>query len=127
MKTLQSILIALLIFATLTTTVRSASNNTAQDPLNCPEKALTFNEDIKQIFNKHCTRCHNKNEREGFNFHKVEFVKKAAQSGKLLGSIKHIQGYQPMPRHLPSLKMASKLDKKNIDKIECWINSGMKE
>jgi hypothetical protein len=49
-----------------------------------------------------------------------ESVKKAATNGYLLGSIKHQKGYDAMPRGAP------KLTQETIDKIECWINNGMK-
>lgn len=127
MKKLIVILAAISIFAACKTSKKTTSEDTVQKPLNCPDKELTFNDDIKQIFKKNCTKCHNRNEKAGYNFHKLEFVKKAAKSGKLLGAIKHIKDYEPMPRYAPFLKYASKLDQEYIDKIECWINSGMKE
>jgi cytochrome c5 len=127
MKKLIVILIAISIFAACKASKKTTSDITAQKALNCPDKELTFNNDIKQIFEKNCTKCHNKNERAGYNFHKLEFVRKAAQSGKLLGAIKHMKGYQPMPRYTPFLKRAAQLDQEYIDKIECWIKSGMKE
>ncbi len=70
---------------------------------------------------QYCTGCHNSNEKAGYNFEKIEFVKKAATSGTLLGTIKHTYGFVPMPMG------AEKIDQPTIDKIECWINNGMKE
>ena len=48
-------------------------------------------------------------------------MKKAALNGELLGTIKHQKGYPKMPA------FKEKLDQASIDKIECWINNGMKE
>lgn len=127
MKTFIVILIGILTCAACNTSKKTVYYLTVQKELNCPDIELTFNTDIKQIFKKKCTHCHNKNERAGYNFHKYEFVKKAALSGKLLGAIKHLKDYKPMPRFVPFLKNADKLDQEYIDKIECWINSGMKE
>ncbi|MCE9537742.1 MAG: hypothetical protein K8R85_00775 [Bacteroidetes bacterium] len=127
MKKLIVIFVAISIIAACKASKKTALDNTDQKALSCPDKELTFNNDIKQIFEKNCTKCHNKNERAGYNFHKVEFVKKAAKSGKLLGAIKHMKEYEPMPRYAPFLKRAAKLDQEYISKIECWIKSGMKE
>ncbi len=126
-KFISPAIAAILVLASCKTSKKAESAALNQKPLNCPEKELTFTADIKPIFTNNCAWCHNSNLRAGFNFHKLEFVKKAAESGKLLAVIKHKDGYPPMPRHLPFLKIAGKLKQKNIDKIECWINSGMKE
>ena len=48
-------------------------------------------------------------------------VKKAATKGELLGTIKHQRGFPRMPAN------AEQLDQADIDKIECWINNGMKD
>ena len=90
-------------------------------PLDCSNKTLTYTTDIKSIIETSCAKCHNKNNKAGYNFLTLESVKKAATSGELLGTIKHQKGYSKMPMG------ASKLPQESIDKIECWINNGMKE
>jgi hypothetical protein len=45
-------------------------------------------------------------------------VKSNALNGKLLGAIKHSNGYSPMP------KGGNKMKECDIRKIEIWINSG---
>lgn len=90
-------------------------------PLDCSNKALTYSKDIKPIIETNCSKCHNANEKAGYNFLKIESVKKAALNGELLGTIKHQKGFPKMP------EFAHKLDQVYIDKIECWINNGMKE
>ena len=90
-------------------------------PLDCTSKTLSYQTDIKPIIETNCSRCHNANEKAGYNFLKIESVKKAATSGVLLGTIKHQKGFPKMPAY------AAKLDQTSIDKIECWINNGMKE
>lgn len=119
--------ITLLILAFCLTSMKTITNDPIQTPLNCPDTPLTFTNDIKPIFKANCTKCHNSNEKAGYNFHKLEFVKKAVNSDKLLKAIKHLDGAKPMPRYAPFLKYARQLDQKDIDKIECWINNGMKE
>jgi hypothetical protein len=85
-------------------------------------QSLTFVTDIKPIMDQYCTRCHNTNLKAGFNFQEESYVKKAAASGQLLGSIKHKNGYDPMPAGMGG----QMLDQAIIDKVECWINNGMK-
>lgn len=100
---------------------KETASTTPVVPLDCTTKALTYSGDIKAIMETNCTKCHNTNNKAGFNFLTLESVKKAAQSGQLLGSIKHQKGFDKMPAY------AASLDKATIDKIECWINNGMKE
>ncbi|MCE3280467.1 MAG: hypothetical protein K0S44_2658 [Bacteroidetes bacterium] len=88
--------------------------------LNCDNATYTYVTDIAPIMQQNCTRCHNTNMKAGYNFNELESVKKAAENGYLLGTIKHMDGYDAMPR------MAGKLDQVIIDKIECWIKTGMK-
>lgn len=80
---------------------------------------VTFLKDIKPIMDAYCTRCHNTNEKAGYNFEELSFVKKAASNGYLLGTIKHTEGFAGMPAY------AAPLDNATIAKIESWINSGM--
>jgi hypothetical protein len=88
--------------------------------LECINTNFTYETDIKPIMQQSCVRCHNTNMKAGYNFNELESVKKAATNGYLLGTIKHADGYDAMPR------MSAKLDQTTIDKIECWINTGMK-
>ncbi|MBA3707101.1 MAG: hypothetical protein H0W84_14725 [Bacteroidetes bacterium] len=97
------------------------STETKSVALDCSGKTFTYALDIKPIMEQYCTSCHNKNEKAGYNLLELEFVKKAATNGYLLGTIKHASGFSPMP------EMAPKMDQPTIDKIECWINNGMKE
>ncbi len=89
--------------------------------LDCSNKSLSYVTDIKPIIETNCSKCHNTNEKAGYNFLKIESVKKAANNGELLGTIKHAKGFPKMPI------AAEKLNQASIDKIECWIKNGMKE
>lgn len=106
-------------FISCKTPKETASVPTPQ--LNCSDKTFTFNADIKPILETSCTKCHNTNNKAGFNFYTYESAKKAAESGELLGTIKHLKGFRKMPAY------AGKLDQAIIDKIECWVNNGMKQ
>jgi len=88
--------------------------------VNCANVILTY-ADIKPIIESSCSRCHNTNNKAGYNFLSIESVKKAAQNGQLLGTIKHESGFSKMPA------FSAKLDDASIEKIECWISGGMKD
>jgi|ERR1017187_6851167 cytochrome c553 len=119
---MKKIILTSSIVAVLFVACKSKKETVSTAPaLNCANKALAYNTDIKSIIESSCTRCHNTNEKAGYNFFTIESVKKAALNGELLGTIKHQAGFPKMP------KMADKLDQASIDKIECWINNGMKE
>lgn len=120
---MKKIIISSAIIASLLVACKSTKQTTAVPvaTLDCSNKAVTYSADIKPILEANCTKCHNANEKAGYNFLKIEFVKKSVADGHLLGTIKHQKGFDKMPAY------AAKLDQAIIDKIECWINNGMKE
>ena len=121
---MKKIIIAFTIIASLLVACKSKKEvaaTTPAMPLDCTTKTLSYSVDIKPIMEGNCTRCHNTNEKAGYNFLNIESVKKAALNGQLLGTIKHLDGFSKMPAY------SHKLDQITIDKIECWINNGMKE
>jgi cytochrome c5 len=119
---MKKIFVSIIIISATLAACKTAEKPVAEKPkpLDCSGKAYTFLADIKPIMDQHCVRCHNTNMKAGYNFYDEAFVKKAASSGYLLGTIKHQKGYDAMPAGGPQL------DQSLIDKIECWINSGMK-
>lgn len=96
------------------------SSTPAKSSLNCANTNYTYEADIKPIMQANCVRCHNTNMKAGYNFNETESVKRAGGNGFLLGTIKYDAGFMHMPAY------ADKLDQPTIDKIECWINTGMK-
>lgn len=120
---MKKLILSTLIIATSLFACKTAEKTTAKKPtIVCPEKSLTFVTDIKPIMDQYCIRCHNINLKAGFNFNEELYVKKAAASGQLLGSIKHDHGFDAMPAGMGG----EMLDQAIIDKVECWINNGMK-
>jgi cytochrome c5 len=100
---------------------KPGKTTTAEKPkVDCTGKAYTFTADIKPIMDQYCVRCHNTNMKAGYNLQEESYVKKAATSGDLLGTIKHEHGFPAMPAG------GEQLDQSIINKIECWINNGMK-
>ena len=121
MKKLMYLSIIAVGFLAACKSTKPSTSAIAALPLDCSNKTLTYSTDIKPIIETSCAKCHNTNNKAGYNFLTLESVKKAAQDGHLLGTIKHEKGYDAMPR------MAAKLPQESIDKIECWMNNGMKE
>lgn len=120
---MKKLIVSTLIIASTIVACKTAekSTTTAPPPLDCTTKSLAFTTDIKPVFDTYCTRCHNTNEKGGYNFQELSFIKKAASNGNLLGTIKHQKGFPHMPAN------AEPLSADVIAKIECWINNGMKE
>ena len=121
---MKKILFTSAFFATILFACKTKEKTVATTPVkkgpDCFVTNYTYEGVIKPIMDQNCGGCHNENMKAGYNFNRLEFVKKAAENGYLLGTIKHLDGYDPMPAH------AEKLDQATIDKIECWINTGMK-
>lgn len=108
------------VFFACKTGEKTTSSAPAKSSLNCSNTNYTYVVDIQPIMQQNCTRCHNTNMKAGYNFGEVADVKRAGSNGFLLGTIKYDVGFMHMPAY------ADKLDQATIDKIECWINTGMK-
>jgi mono/diheme cytochrome c family protein len=89
-------------------------------PVDCANAFFTYAADIKPIIDQNCAGCHNVNMKAGYNFRELSYVKKSAENGSLLGTIKNEKGYPHMPA------TGEQLDPQVISKIECWVNNGMK-
>lgn len=91
------------------------------DPANlCDTVDMSYTTNMVPIFQNNCYACHNSTDRTaGYAMDSYDDLKSAIESGRLLGTIKHEQGYTSMPR------FASKLDNCSINQIEAWINQGM--
>jgi len=88
--------------------------------LDCGTAVPTYLVDIKPILDQHCNKCHRDRSPGGYNFGTYENTVKAAGDKEFLGSIKWEGYYDHMPAN------AAKLDDGTINKIECWVNNGMK-
>ena len=84
----------------------------------CDLENVTYKQTVAPIISNQCLSCHNSNNASGgISLEGYENVKKQVDNGKLLGTIKHLPGYKPMPE-------GGKLDDCTILKIETWINNG---
>jgi hypothetical protein len=85
----------------------------------CQTDAVTFHEDVQLIVDAHCIGCHTAtNPSGGLNFDSHPGIAAAALNGSLVGAIKHLPGFEPMPLFAP------KLSDCEIAIIEEWVNNG---
>lgn len=88
-------------------------------PSDCNTDNVSFSQTISPIINNNCVSCHNGIDGSGgislANYTEIVAV---ANSGKLLGTIKHESGYQAMPQGNSALSDCS------ISQVEAWIQQG---
>ena len=85
----------------------------------CNSNDQSYNEDILPLIQANCYRCHDAARNfGGVNLEGHDQLQKFAESGDLLGAIRHDSGYSPMP------KDAARLDDCIIERIEAWVNDG---
>jgi hypothetical protein len=86
----------------------------------CSTLDMSYTRDIAPILDEGgCLSCHNDGFASGgVSLQGYEATKQMAVSGRLLGSIKHEDGYAWMPQGMPQL------DKCYIDKVSAWIQQG---
>lgn len=88
-------------------------------PLDCIPVDVSYANDIAPIMDNYCNSCHNQGNQSGGvrtdNYNELKIV---ADNGRLLGSIKHENGYTAMPQGIDPLSSC------NISKIEVWIIEG---
>lgn len=121
-KIFLATLICVIVISACKTSKETTKTETAvvKPPLDCSTTGVNY-EAIRPIIEKNCTSCHGYDGDGGFNFLTSVDVKRAATKGELLGAIKHQRGFPRMPAKADQLSQA------DIDKIECWINNGMKD
>lgn len=89
----------------------------------CPTAPPSFQNDLLPIFELHCNTpvCHaGPFPQARVSLTAFEGVAQAVQGGRLLGSLKRLPGFNPMPVDAPQL------DDCAIGQIEAWIAAGAK-
>lgn len=87
----------------------------------CYTDDMSFSNDIFPVIKNNCYSCHNNtNTSYNVNLENYNNIKQIAESGRLLGAIKHNDGFYSMPLN------QEKLPECTISKIEAWINQGLK-
>ena len=85
----------------------------------CDLTNVTFSGTIKPILQASCYSCHsNGGEGGGVKLENYADVKTTASSGKLLGTVKHLSGFQAMPQG------GGKLPDCEINQLQKWIDNG---
>lgn len=97
------------------------SNNDPDEPpidtLLCDSSNVTWPGTVVPILNAYCISCHSGASPSGMlDFENYDDVALVAENGALLGSLKHLQGYSPMPQGGP------KLSDCEIALVERWVN-----
>ena len=85
----------------------------------CDTVDMSYEMDIVPILSENCYECHSQAvNTANITLEGYQNVMEYVNDGRLLGAIKHLPGFSPMPKNAP------KLVECNIEKIETWIESG---
>lgn len=86
----------------------------------CDTSAVKYNTDVSKIIETNCLVCHSSVAKQGDivleGYANLKLY--SDKGGRLIGAIKHLSGYSPMPKNL------SKLSDCDIAKIDKWVNDG---
>jgi hypothetical protein len=86
---------------------------------NCDTTKYTFSGSVKKTIDLWCIGCHTTNNSSGgFDLSNYQGVVNAIANNKLIGSIKHLSGYSPMPKNTAALSNCA------IQSIQKWIDAG---
>lgn len=92
----------------------------AKETLNCGTTAYTLATDIQPLISSNCGGCHGtKGKKAGLDLNLAETIKTVAADGRLVCVMRAAKGCAAMPPGQP-------LSKIDVDKVECWVNNGMK-
>ena len=85
----------------------------------CDTIDVSYAQEVWPIINTNCTSCHSGGAPQGnVSLENYDDIVVAANNGSLLGTIKHEDGWSPMP------KGGGKLSDCDIATIESWVNAG---
>ncbi|MDX1408521.1 MAG: hypothetical protein R3330_10320 [Saprospiraceae bacterium] len=88
-------------------------------PNGCNTTDISYTQNIVPIIEANCLTCHDILSQNGnVVLDGYENVKQYADSGELLGTIRHEPGFSAMPQG------TSKLPKCSIDRIQAWVDAG---
>lgn len=91
-------------------------------PSACDLSNVTFSGNVKPILQASCLSCHSNAKAlqsgGGIPLENYADVVKQANNGKLMGTIRHDQGYLPMPNG------GGKLTDCEINQLQTWIDNG---
>jgi len=85
----------------------------------CDTTNVTYSNDIWPVISDNCTSCHSGGSPSAnVSLSNYNEIAAAAQNGSLLGTIRHENGWSPMPKN------GGKLPDCDIKKMETWVNAG---
>lgn len=85
----------------------------------CDESEVSYTEDVLPLLELFCYQCHdNVSQLGGIDLEGFNKVMIYVEDESLLGSIKHLSGYSPMPQNLPQIPAC------DIFVFEKWIEEG---
>ena len=88
-------------------------------PNGCNTNDVTYSGNIVPILQSNCYSCHNDlSQQGGINLQGYENVLIYVEDGSLMGSVRHDEGYEPMPL------TGGKLSNCSIDRMQAWIDAG---
>lgn len=118
-RILKQLTLLLLMAASLSACYYDNEEDLYPSPPPCDTVDVSYSNDVWPIINDNCTFCHSGGAPSGnVSLENYEDIVIAADNGSLLGTIKHEEGWSPMPNG------GGKLSDCNIAIIEKWVNDG---
>lgn len=88
-------------------------------PPTCDTLNVTFSNDVLPVINTNCAGCHGSSAPAGnISLTNYSEIVASAQNGSLMGTIKHENGWSPMPKNGNTLTDCT------ILKLDAWIATG---
>lgn len=114
---------SIMILLTLTFLIQSCYYDNEEElypqPAACDTTNVSYSNDVWPIISSNCTSCHSGGAPQGnVSLENYDDIVIAAKNGSLLGTIKHEDGWSPMP------KGGGMLNDCDISKIEIWVDDG---
>ncbi len=115
-------------------TVAAASLDLSKLPPASTKKDLTFEKDIKPVFEKSCTKCHGSEKQKGkLRLDSLAAVKKGGENGEIIvegksekSSLVHAIAALDPDMTMPPEGKGDPLTKEQIGLIRAWIDQGAK-
>lgn len=84
----------------------------------CDSNNYTYTNAIRPLMQTYCVGCHSSVSSAGGSLNDYTSVKNAAVNGRMIGSISHLSGYNPMPTG------GMKLSDCQITQVKKWVAAG---
>ena len=113
------IYIAIIALAFLNSCYYDNAEDLYPQPPDCDTTNVTYTDVVFPVIKNNCTGCHSGSVPAGnIALENYDQIVASAQSGSLLGTIRHDNGWSPMPKN------GNKLDDCAIKKLEKWVADG---